>query len=82
MLLEAFWDPSLRWTVVLNGIYVSRPVECQLKVTNVQGAKHQKYARKWWKNSKSNPWRPLLNNPWAHRLCWDQLRSLPEDINR
>jgi hypothetical protein len=37
MLCEAFGECFLSWTVVLNGIHVSRPVECQLKMTNVHG---------------------------------------------
>jgi hypothetical protein len=34
------------------------------------------------KNSKTRLQRPSPNNPWAHRHCWDQLWSLPEDLNR
>jgi hypothetical protein len=37
MLLEAFGEHTLSWTAVLNGIHVSRPVECQLKMMNIQG---------------------------------------------
>jgi hypothetical protein len=37
MLHEAFGEHSLSWTEVFNGIHISRPVECQLKMTNVQG---------------------------------------------
>jgi hypothetical protein len=37
MLCEAFGKHSLSRTVVLNGIHFSKPVECQLKMTNVQG---------------------------------------------
>jgi hypothetical protein len=29
-----------------------------------------------------HPWRPSLKNPWARRHCWDQLWSLPIDLNR
>jgi hypothetical protein len=36
MLRESFGVHSLSRTAVLNGIHVSRPVECQLKMTNVQ----------------------------------------------
>jgi hypothetical protein len=39
MLWEAFGEHSLSWTAVFNGIHVSRPAECQLKMTNVQGDK-------------------------------------------
>jgi hypothetical protein len=38
MLHEVFGEHSLSWLGVLNGIHISRPVECQLKMTNVQGA--------------------------------------------
>jgi hypothetical protein len=38
MLHEAFGEHSLRCTVVfLNGIRGSRPIECQMKMTNIQG---------------------------------------------
>jgi hypothetical protein len=37
MLREAFGEYSLSRTAVLNGIHVSSPVKCQLKMTNVQG---------------------------------------------
>jgi hypothetical protein len=39
-------------------------------------------SRKCWKNLRTQPWRPLLNNPWARRRSWDQLQSLPRDRNR
>jgi hypothetical protein len=34
------------------------------------------------KNSRTRQWRLSPNNPWAHRHCWDHLRSLPGDLNR
>jgi hypothetical protein len=37
MLHEAFGEHSLSWTAILNGIHVSRPVECQLKMMKIQG---------------------------------------------
>jgi hypothetical protein len=37
MLHEAFGEYSLIRTVVFNGIHFSRPVECQLKMMNIQG---------------------------------------------
>jgi hypothetical protein len=51
MLREAFGEHSFKPdSVSLNGIHVSRPVKCQLKMTNVQGnqapAKQQKMLRK------------------------------------
>jgi hypothetical protein len=50
MLRETFGEHSLSRTAFLNGIHVSRPVECQLK-TNVQGdqepGKRQKMLKKY-----------------------------------
>jgi hypothetical protein len=46
VLREAFEEHSLSRTAVFEGIHVSRPVKCQLKMTNVPGnqapAKRQK----------------------------------------
>jgi hypothetical protein len=54
MYREAFGEHSSAGQRFLNGIHVSRPVECQLKMTNVQGdqapAKRQKVLKKF-KNS-------------------------------
>jgi hypothetical protein len=51
MLCEVFGEHSLSQTVVFNGIHVSRLVECQLKMTNIQGdqasAKRQKMLEKF-----------------------------------
>jgi hypothetical protein len=52
MLCEAFREHSSSQTVFFfNGIHVSRPVECQLKMMNVQGdhapAKRQKMLKKF-----------------------------------
>jgi hypothetical protein len=51
MLFEAFGEHSLSRISFLNGIHVTRPVECQLKMTNVQGdhasAKQQKMLKKF-----------------------------------
>jgi hypothetical protein len=44
--------------------------------------KHQQNDRKFWKNAGSHPRRPSPNNPCTHRHFWDQLRSLPGDLNR
>jgi hypothetical protein len=33
----AFGEHSLSWTAVFDSIHVSRPVECQLKMTYIQG---------------------------------------------
>jgi hypothetical protein len=50
MIREAFGEGSLSRTAVLYGINVSRSVECQFKMTNVQGdkapAKRQKLSKK------------------------------------
>jgi hypothetical protein len=43
--------------------------------------KHQQNDRKCWKNSRTQPWWPAPNNPWARRHRWDQLWSLPGDLN-
>jgi hypothetical protein len=54
MLCEVFRKHSLGWTVILNGIHVSRSVKCQLKMENIQGdqapAKRQQMLQKF-KNS-------------------------------
>jgi hypothetical protein len=34
------------------------------------------------KNSRTRPWRLLPYYPWAHRHCWNQIWSLPGDLNR
>jgi hypothetical protein len=51
MLHEAFGEHSLSHTAVFNGIHVSRPIKCQLKMTDVQGdevsAKRQKMLKKF-----------------------------------
>jgi hypothetical protein len=51
MLRNDFGEHSLSWSTILNGIHVSRPMECQLKMTNVQGdqakAKRQKMLKKF-----------------------------------
>jgi hypothetical protein len=51
MLRGAFGEHSLSRTEVLNGILVSRPVECQLKMTNIHGdkapTKRQKMLKKF-----------------------------------
>jgi hypothetical protein len=56
MLHEAFGEQSLSRTAVLNGIHISRPVKCQLKMKNVQGdhapAKRQKMLKKFENLSK------------------------------
>jgi hypothetical protein len=45
-------------------------------------ATKQQQNNRCWQNSKTHPWRPSLNNTWAQRHCWDQLRSLTDDLNR
>jgi hypothetical protein len=37
MLREAFGEHSLSQTAVMNGICISKPVECKLKMMYVQG---------------------------------------------
>jgi hypothetical protein len=56
ILHEAFGEHSSCWTAVSKGINVSRPVECQLKMTNIQDdqarAKWRKMQNKF-KNSST-----------------------------
>jgi hypothetical protein len=66
----------------LSGVHVSRPVECQLKMTNIQGEQAPAKWQEMLKNSRIHLWRPSLNNPWILRHRWDQLWSLPGDLNR
>jgi hypothetical protein len=51
MLCEALGGPSLSQTAVLDGIHVSGPIECQLKMMNIQGnqasSKRQKMLKKF-----------------------------------
>jgi hypothetical protein len=47
------------------------------RVTN-----HQQNNRKCWKLSRTHSQRLPPNNPWARRHYWDQLWSLPGDLNR
>jgi hypothetical protein len=49
MLRAAFGEHYLSHTAFLNGIHVSRPVKCQLKMTNVLG---DQAPAKRWKTSK------------------------------
>jgi hypothetical protein len=46
MLCEAFDGHSLSQTEFLNDIHVSRPVDCQLKLTTFRVTKHQQNNRK------------------------------------
>jgi hypothetical protein len=55
MLREAFGEHSLSQTAVLNGIHVSRLVECQLKITNVQGDQAPAKRQKMLKNLGIHP---------------------------
>jgi hypothetical protein len=47
-----------------------------------RATKHQQNDRKYWKNLRTHQWRLSPNNPWAHRHHWEQLWSLPGDVNR
>jgi hypothetical protein len=63
MLHEAFGEPSLSRTAgFFNDIHVSRPVECQLKMTNVPGDQAPAKRQKMLKNSRTHPRRPSPNN--------------------
>jgi hypothetical protein len=64
-----------------NSVHVSRLVECQSKMVNVQGDQEPAKSRKCGRNWRNLPRRPLLNNPWVHRHRGDQLWSLPGGLN-
>jgi hypothetical protein len=53
-----------------------------LKITNVLGDQAPAKQQKCWENSKTHQRGLSPDNPWACRHCWDQLRSLPGDLNR
>jgi hypothetical protein len=49
----------------------------------IRVTKHHQNDRKCWKFlRRTHQQRPSPNNPWARRQCWDQVWSLPEDLNR
>jgi uncharacterized SAM-dependent methyltransferase len=50
MFLEAFGEHFKAGQLFLIGIHVSRPIECQLKMTNVQGNQAQAKRQKMLKN--------------------------------
>jgi hypothetical protein len=62
MLREAFGELSLSEERFFNGIHVSRPVECQLKM-NVQGDQAPAKRQKMLEKSRTHPRRPSANNP-------------------
>jgi hypothetical protein len=80
MLREAFGEHSLCRTAAFE--WHSRFKAGQVSVEYDRVTKHQQNHRKCWKNSRTHPWRPSPNNPWARRHCWDQLWSFPGDLNR
>jgi hypothetical protein len=51
----------------------------------LRATKHQQNDRKCWKNSRTHPWRPSLNNPWTRRHVgfsygvWQEI--LTENLN-
>jgi hypothetical protein len=47
-----------------------------------RATKHQQSNKTCWKNVRTHLRRPSPNNLWANRHCWDQLWSLPGDLNR
>ena len=51
-------------------------------MTNVQGDQAPAERQKMLKNSRTYPQRPSPNNPWVFRPHWDQLWSLPGNLNR
>jgi hypothetical protein len=44
--------------------------------------KRQQSYRKCLKNSRTHPWRPSPNNPWARRHLWGQRCNLPRDLSK
>jgi hypothetical protein len=44
--------------------------------------KNQQNDRKCWKNSRTHQRRPSPSNHWARRHRWNQLWSLPGELNR
>jgi hypothetical protein len=60
MIREGLGEHSLsRTAVFFNGIHVSRPPECQLKMTNVQSEQAPAKRQKMLKNSKKQADRPV-----------------------
>jgi hypothetical protein len=66
----------------LNGIHISRPVECPLKMTKVQGDQPPVKRQKMLKKFKNSSTKTIAEQSMRCRHSWDQLRSLPGDINR
>jgi hypothetical protein len=83
MLREAFGEHSLIRTGVFWMTFV---VQGQSSVNwrwqTFRVNKYQQNDRKCWKILKSRQWGLSQNNPWARRHCWNQLWSLPGDLNR
>jgi hypothetical protein len=63
MLREAFGEHFLSLQRFLNGIHISRPVKCQLKMTNVQGDQAPAKQQKMLRNLRTHPQKPSSNNP-------------------
>jgi hypothetical protein len=80
MLPEALGEHFLSWTVVFEWHSCFKAGE--MSVGTFRATKYQQNNRTCWKNSRTRPQRPSLNNPWACRHCWDQLWRLPWDPNR
>jgi hypothetical protein len=83
MLREAFGVHYLSWTMVFWLPFMFQGwSSVSWRWRTFRATKHQHNARKCWKNLRIHPQRLSSNNPWAHRHRWDQLWSLPEDLNR
>jgi hypothetical protein len=71
MLREAFWEHSLSRTTVFEWHSRSKAGHVSWRWQTFRVT-----------NSRAHQQRQSLNNPWACRHHWDQLCSLPGDLNR
>jgi hypothetical protein len=82
MLREAFGEHSLSRTAVLLIAFTFQGwSSVSLRWRTFRATKHMQNHRKRWKNSRTHPRRPSPSNPWVHRHRWEQLWSLPVDLN-
>jgi hypothetical protein len=76
---ECFFDFVFGW--FLNGIHILMLDECQLKITNVQGNQAPTKCQNMLNILRTCPRILSVNNPWARKHHWNQLWSLPRDLN-
>jgi hypothetical protein len=79
MLHEAFGEHSLSRTAVLNDIYVSTPVECQLKGTIIQGDQAPAKRQKMLKNFENSSTKTVVEQSMSSQT---PLRSVVEFARR